>query len=264
MPQSHLLNRIYCWNTCHNPTKQVPIEHLTINDFVLSLDNRTQTNVYSIASTHHYVADYYIKFRIKNSYICCAPNQQFYSTTGTCVKAKKLKPTDILQCYDNSTVFIETVEHVHQKVDLYELSVDKSHTFCVSPYGIIAHNYEPATLAATTTLALAFPPAAPIIITTQALIGGIATYFAYKKYQKNKTFAQLTEELKNSSCNSGSPKKPNDQGDNKDEKENHPHGIYQDAPYHHKIVKMAKVLPQKMVKNAWIILCPTQEINALA
>ncbi len=120
---------------------------------------------------------------------------------------------------------------------MYSLSVNTSHIFCVSPYRIIAHNGAPGIITATVTAAISivFPPAAPIAIGSKAvisaIIAGIGCYCAYKKHQKHRTFAQLREESKNNSYNNNNPKKPDDEEDLDNE---HPHGIYEEAPYHHK------------------------------
>jgi len=218
-------------------TKQIAIECFIINDFVISYDNSTKLNLYKITSTFCYIADSYLKITIQDTTIITTLDQQFYSPTKqTWVTANTLAPKDALLCLNGDTVHIIAVEHVHQSEKMYALSVDESHTFCVSPYEIVVHNGEPVTMVATTALAIAFPPAAPIIVGIQAVVSGVLAglgcYYAYKKHKQQKTFAQIKEEVKNSSSSSGSPKKPDDEDDN--EEDEHPHGIYKDAPYHHK------------------------------
>ncbi len=66
---------------------------------------------------------------------------------------------------------------------------------------------------------------------------GIGAYCAYKKNKKKKKIVEDLEGTKSSGCSSGgSGKDPKDKYD----KEKHPHGIYEDANYHHKNSKGRK------------------------
>ncbi len=57
----------------------------------------------------------------------------------------------------------------------------------ITTYQIITHNFEPGTASvATAYLSFAFPQLAPVAIEVQAILGGIACYFGYKKYKKIK------------------------------------------------------------------------------
>src|SRR5690606_28036249 len=204
----------------------IPIEKLQINNFLESWVDTKQYN-HPITHVYRYTTNKYVKITIADLAICTAPDQQFYSISrNKWIQAKKLKPLEILMCADNTTIIVDAVELIHTSNKICSLTIETSHTYCVSPYKIIAHNFEPVSAGWATaylSYTYAFPPLAPIAIAMQTIIGGICGYFAYKTYKKNKTFAQITEELRGNS-NSSDPKKPNDNDD--DDENEHPHGIY--------------------------------------
>lgn len=100
----------------------------------------------------------------------------------------------------------------------------------LTSYNAMVSNFEPGTTGVATFISLLFPPAAPFVITAEAIVGtviaGTGLYAAYKHHKKHQTFAQMSAELKNNS--NSSPKKPDDGDENE-----HPHGIYEEAGYHH-------------------------------
>ncbi len=201
----------------HTPTKLVPIEQLDPGDHVTSAYDLSQPKTYSVINTHTFTTNTYVMIGIQDTYICTEPNQRFYSITQqNWVTANALTPHDTLLCCNNMSVQISTLQQVQQSVKMYALSVNESHVYCVSPFAIITHNFEPASLAATATLSIACPPAAPIIMGAQAIFTGIMAgfgcYVAYKKYrQKKKTFSPIDKKSKNNNChNNNSPKKPKD------------------------------------------------------
>lgn len=201
------------------------IEDLNSNDYVTSYHTEHRLKNYPITHISYYISDNYIQIYINNTYILAAPDQKFYSPSKSeWIEAQKLKPYSLLLCYDNSIVFIKKIKRIYQPVRIYSLTVDHSHTFCVSSYNILAHNCEPGTLAATTVISLAFPPAAPVILGLQVAIGTIfatvGCYHAYKHHQKQKTFAQIAEEVKINSCSNGNPQDPNDDDEDNAEENN--------------------------------------------
>jgi hypothetical protein len=136
----------------------------------------------------------------------------------------------LLLCCNDKKVAVDAVRVVNAQQEMYVLSVDTSHIFCVTPYRILAHNVEPAGTAVVATLALVFPPAAAAVTVAEIIvlgIVGISAYRAYKKSQQNKQYERYPV-YSDVVCNCGG-KPPK----HEDDKEEHPHGIYEDAGYHH-------------------------------
>lgn len=216
------------------PIQMIPIKDIHQNDIVISPYNSTQFNTCPITDTHHKTISWYIKIGVKNIHINTAPDQKFFLVKKKIwVAAQKLKLGDILLCCNNKTICIETIDYIYEPITIYALSVNKSHIFYVSPHAILAHNYEPITTATTAVIAFAFPPAAPILLGAQifsGIIAGIGSYFAYKKYKKQKAYALLAQET---ITNNSNLKPPNNNNDDDDDNNDHPHGIYHETAYHH-------------------------------
>src|SRR5690606_14146612 len=130
-------------------------------------------------------------------------------TRNKWIQAQNITPLEISLCCNKKIAMVMTVELIEQPTSMHTLTVQQSHVYCVSPYKIIVHNFEPAsTCSLTVYMSLIYPPIASVIIAAQTIISGIACYFAYKKYTKTQTLAQIKEELKNSYTNFPSPQKP--------------------------------------------------------
>ncbi len=238
----------------HTPTKLVPIEQLNPGNHITSVYDLAQPKTYSVVNTHTFTTDFYVIIGIENTYICAAPNQRFYSITKqNWVTADTLEAHDTLLCYNNMVVQVSTIQQVQQSVKMYALSVNESHVYCVSPFAIITHNFEPASLAATATLSIACPPAAPIIMGAQAIFTGIMAgfgcYVAYKKYrQKKKTFASIDKKSKNNNYhNNNGPKKPKD--DEHDGYQNHKKNIVTKTAFFKKMKDQYKYYREDIYKK---------------
>lgn len=215
------------------PKEFIPIENLLTNTLVVSYPNVSSSPIQRVMNTHHYTINHGIKITIENTELTCATNQLFYSISDNqWIEAQNLQVNTLLKCYDTSFISVKKIEHIYESVTIYGLSIEENHTFYVSPHLVLAHNSEPTIIVATTALACAFPPAAPIIIGAQAIVSffvtGFGCYLAYKKYKKHKASTQEPQELTDQSYKNSYPQKPN----NDDEDDNHPHGIYENASYH--------------------------------
>jgi|SRR5581483_609724 len=208
------------------------IEKLTTKDLVLS-PSTTNSQNYPITCIQKNIVNSHAIISFANTTLCSAIDQKFYSSTRKqWVQAQDLKPSEFLLCLNSSTIMVDTIEIIHASKNMFTLTIQTSHMYCVTPYKIITHNVDPFSCTiGTAILSFACPPVALISITTQAIAGtilaGISLYAAYKKHKKNKSFAQIQEELKNNNTSSPNPKKPDEEDDE------HPHGIYKDAGYHH-------------------------------
>src|SRR5690606_22842575 len=181
------------------PNGLIPIEQLAVNDYV-AYPHKAKPNNCRISCTHYPHVNQCIKITIANKTIYSAPNQQFYSVTrNKWIQAQNITPLEISLCCNKKIAMVMTVELIEQPTSMHTLTVQQSHVYCVSPYKIITHNFEPGSASLVTAyISIACPPMAPVTIIAQAIFGGIACYFGYKKYKKTQTLAQIKEALKNS------------------------------------------------------------------
>ncbi len=170
-----------------------------------------------------------IKITMEDICLHCAPDQKLYSYNyQQWICAQDLKSTDFLIDYQKNPVAIDTIEIIKQECLFYALSLDTNHTFCVSPLDIVAHNAAPIMVVMVIETIAEIAP----IIKTGLTIGAtlLRAHFAKKRaHKKFSSNAHNDVPSNNYSYNSPDPNDPN----NNQNKE-HPHGIYKDAPYHHK------------------------------
>jgi hypothetical protein len=152
--------------------QKIPIAHLKVNDYVVSHRKKNCCTVslpYQITKRYCFIANSYIKIRVQDTDICTAIDQQFYSITKKdWIAASDLVQNDLLLCLNDSSVCIQAVGQIDQPILLYSVSVNESHTFCISQHAIVVHNGEPITMAtgwaALLVSSFTFPIAAPLIV----------------------------------------------------------------------------------------------------
>ncbi|HLW72428.1 MAG TPA: polymorphic toxin-type HINT domain-containing protein [Candidatus Babeliales bacterium] len=204
-----------------------PIEQICVKDSIVGDD---QIKLSLVLDTVCNVVDYYIKIYAEDVVVCSACDQKFYvSNKNRWISAVELDISDELLCCDGKIVCVHAIEVVHEFQKMYTLSVDINHIFCVTHYRIIAHNVEPVCgTAIVVTLSFVCPPAAVGLAIGEIIafgIAGLGIYFMGNKIQKN-TQDRFFVQSNNFNCSGKPPKHEKDD-------EEHPHGIYEDAPYHH-------------------------------
>ncbi len=177
--------------------------------------------------------DRYVNIFIDDCCISVALDQKFYVQNKGWIHAQALLPSDKLFCFDGAIVDVIAIETIEKQQDMYALCVEMNHIFYISEYGIITHNIELISGAATACLAVVCPPAAAGLAIVEAITAGVicfGAYHAYKKCQKKKKQKKdCLEQNKAVISAGGSGKDPKDEDD---DPEKHPYGIYRDASYH--------------------------------
>lgn len=169
----------------------VPIEQCVEGNYIIAYDNQKICTHHPISYTKRYAVDSYIKITVDNECVCASPDQKFYVLNKSkWINAHELELSDQLLCCKDEIVFVKAIEVLNQQQEMYAISVDTNHTFCVGHYGIVVHNVEPGTTTATV-IALSFtcPPAAVALAIGEVVAFGVAgfvMYYAHKKLQKNK------------------------------------------------------------------------------
>jgi hypothetical protein len=125
----------------------VSIENLVVGDTVLSHENDGNYAEYQITHIITRSVEHYVKVVIGGECICTDFEQKFYlPQEHMWLTASELNDSHALLGCNNVYVPIDSVEVVGLPTTVYALSVDTSHTFCVSPLGIKVHNFAPVVI----------------------------------------------------------------------------------------------------------------------
>ncbi|HLC06889.1 MAG TPA: polymorphic toxin-type HINT domain-containing protein [Candidatus Babeliales bacterium] len=215
----------------HTQQGDVPIEQLCNGECVIFNDGNKFLS-YEIADVTSNIVDYCIKITAQDVVVCVAPDQKLYVLGKNWVRADELILSDMLLCSNKKVLSLNAINVIHEQCKMYALSVQESHLYCVTPYGIIVHNAEPIGTTVVTTLAFICPPAAAAVAIGEILALGAIGFGAYLIHKKSKQENQQNRYPINTGDPGNCPYggKPPKHEDDKDE---HPNGIYEDAGYHH-------------------------------
>ncbi len=117
------------------------IEDIKVGDQVLSKDEKTGEVKYKVvtATFNHETNEIY-QIHIGNQKIESTYNHPFYVKNKGWTFVKDLKVGDLLVQSNGNTIKIDSIELLHKKVTVYNMTVDEFHTYFVSDLGIWVHN----------------------------------------------------------------------------------------------------------------------------
>lgn len=135
----------FCAGTKINgPQGYSAIEDLAIGSRVLSYDYHENFSVQPLIAVTKAKASHFIRIWFKDHYLDTSSDQLFsHARKKKWVAAKALEKHDILLCNRSEELVIDAVESIEQEVDVYVLSVNKSHTYYVTDHNILVHNIVP-------------------------------------------------------------------------------------------------------------------------
>src|SRR5262245_57877135 len=126
----------------HTQKGLIPIEHCNVGDYIYAKQDQYVHHISHIIS---YISHNYIRVTISDERISVSPYQKLYVINKGWIRASDLELSDqILSCNDE-TIPIKKIEVIEQSQQMYALSVETNHIFCVGYCGIIVHNVEPIT-----------------------------------------------------------------------------------------------------------------------
>lgn len=241
-------------------SQYIPIELLTTDNTVISYKANNSTQECPIASTSNYTTHHCIRISVGNEYIYAAVDQKFYSyNQQKWVHADALPPTDLLMNCEGNPVTINAIEKINQQQTMYSLSTKTSHTFCVSSYNIVVHNMPHIVVPLFIYLGPVVTEIAQIGLAFGATVLG--AHWAQKISKKHRR--EIAEVEQNSDANSGFGGGGGWQ-DPENDKEKHPHGIYEGSPYHHKNSSGQKSPPPKDGQRCLDYSLPTEGTQRIA
>lgn len=238
----------------HTQQGLVAIENVYSDDCV-TIDCGNKSPSYVVTNTTSSTVDQFIKITIKDVQLCTAVNQKMYVLNKGWVRADELVRSDLLLCENKKYVEIAALERVHKKQKMYSLTVESSHVFCVTKYGVIVHNIEPIGTGVATIAVSMCPPLGGAVILGEIIAFGVAGIAGYLIHKKSKQDAKqnrypIIEGLYTCPCGGKPPK-------HEDDEDEHPNGTYEGAGYHHKNSKNGKsICPkngQRALDNSFII-----------
>jgi len=167
-----------------------PIKEYKINDYVV-LAEKDQYKSYGINNISSCVANFFVRIEIKDVSIDTMSDQKFYSCTrNDWVSAGELNVSEKLLCNNGKIVCIDSIEPIYQQQKMYALSVETSHIFCITPYEIIVHNFEPMlTTGVVSALSLTCPPVTTGVAAASVVafcIVNCAAYCMHRLFQNKK------------------------------------------------------------------------------
>nr|WP_242466809.1 polymorphic toxin-type HINT domain-containing protein [Brevibacillus brevis] len=117
------------------------IEDIEVGDKVLSKDETTGEVAYKdVTATFNHGTDEIYQIHVGGQTIESTFNHPFYVKDKGWTFVKDLKVGDLLVQSDGNTLKIESIELLHKKVTVYNMTVDEFHTYFVSDLGIWVHN----------------------------------------------------------------------------------------------------------------------------
>ncbi|MGE0010126.1 MAG: Hint domain-containing protein [Candidatus Babeliales bacterium] len=154
----------------------IPIEALQINDEVYCFDE--STNEFALRTiieiTCHEVSTL-IHIQTNANHILTDTQQSFFLPIEKAWRcAPDLIPETILQSCYKQQIVVKNVNQVHINAVIYDLTLEAPHTFCVTPSGIVAHNFM-----------IVIPITLGVMPILKAVAVGAATYLVYDFVAKN-------------------------------------------------------------------------------
>jgi hypothetical protein len=119
------------------------IEDIEVGDMVLSKDEVNGELAYKeITATFNHETDEIYNIHVDGQTIEATFNHPFYVEGKGWTFVKDLKPGDLLVQSDGNTLKVDSIELLHKRVTVYNMTVDEFHTYFVSELGIWVHNTE--------------------------------------------------------------------------------------------------------------------------
>lgn len=195
------------------PFNNVAIKNLSPNDTVISYFNKSlyTNNVQFIIKKQ---VSKHIVIHLEKSSIMTTHDQLFYSDNSW-IKAKELTINNKLYSITGKYIPIKSIDLIFQPIEIYALNLNTPHTYCVSKHEIVVHNFTPIISLG---IEFLFGSGAIEFAGTTISAGAIAlgSYLGIHAFKKNKEKTKLKPLVHNIKNEDPSPKRPNNNKNNKD------------------------------------------------
>lgn len=203
------------------------IENLQPGDIVYSVMPSGNVCLNKIKRTTNYFLPNGIGIILNDDFIIAAPQQKWYlPQSNAWEKTKHLAKNYALLSGANNIEYIQNIIRFEQEIEFFDIQLDNTHTFCVSSYDIVVHNFPLCFIG----FSIAWGAGSAVF---EGLYFGIciAGWWLGTKLLRGGDNASDNKKLKFTpfiSSPGGSPD-PNDD----DWKKQNPNGLYVESPKHH-------------------------------
>ncbi len=199
------------------PRGLIPIEQLNVDDTVLSFADGRLIENRIIQRTSKKVAGSY-RITTPTTQFYTSPSQKLYDPIiGVWIAAADIGTESHFMNSSGTTIECIACTYSTQEMHAYDISLESPHNFLITNDELVVHNFAPA-------LAIPLAWESPIAMQTLVFVLGLMGLKLFKNNQQ-KNQAQNTNLEPIYNCPGIPPEDPN--------KKKHPHGTYENAPYHH-------------------------------
>ncbi len=203
------------------------IADLKVGNKVICYDFKDDCVERPVTYIHKQKHDSYFEVFIAGELIRCASGDKFFLPEGgKWIEAKNLMPGQVLLSHCTEFKPIDLVREIDEPVELYDITVEEFHNFCISTNDIHVHNWLPLVQ-----LTMTWTPGIGVAITGAvgmlgAAVGGVF-WSSSKEAEKEAIFRRM--EIENAIPDAMKrPKRPCDKFNPQDTD-----CYYEDAFYHH-------------------------------
>lgn len=174
-----------------------PISQIQIGDYVLAWDEETNSiSFYPVTDTIHHTDETIVHLTIDGEELETTPEHPFYVEGEGWVNAEDLQVGDDIRNADGETGEVESVTTEQAQQEMYNLSVDKAHTFFVGDGQWLVHNacdfnnlnpYKPSVVGSQDSIA------AQMLRANGLSDDAIASRLAFEPLWNNRHISQLSE-----------------------------------------------------------------------
>jgi hypothetical protein len=201
------------------PTGYVAIEKLQVHNSVICCDDNWAFAEQSVIAINQKQVTHYIKIIIGNESICATINQKFYIPKKQAwFEAQTIIPGDMLLSNHLTLVKVDNVINVNEEANVYSITVDGYHNYCVSSLDIHVHNFIPAIALG---ISWAFGSGAVEFTgATLAVVGTAMALTLSRKNNKQKIEISIEPNIGEPCNNNGPSEDPNDKKQKRDKARN--------------------------------------------
>jgi Protein of unknown function (DUF1557). len=216
------------------PTSYIAIKDIKTGDLVMGLDHNNEPVVKRVIHTCAYYFENVMNLTIDDQSFITSYGQRFYLPfEKKWQRARELRVGDVVLKKTNEHAVVTYAGPCSERVLLYDIGVEGRHNFFVSEHDMVVHNFVPIVIGLTWLFGIGSVEFAGATVGV-AILGAAIGINLHKN--RDGVDGQKDGGLRISFHGSPSPEDP------EEFKRNHPHGKYEDAPYHHLQSKGAKSL----------------------
>ena len=159
------------------------IEHLAVGDSVISFDFDGKSCQSKIVQISKKTIKGFVALQIGEKTVCAGPDQKFFlPEKGDWIKAKNIALSNRFLIKSQEVSSALEIKFCNQTTDVYSISLDEHHNFCITESDILVHNFAPAVVAGVT---IAFDGAGAEIVSIFCSVGVCGFFYKIFGWENN-------------------------------------------------------------------------------